>query len=118
MIPTGVDVDYFHPLPVEEISDSLVFTGSMDWLPNEDAILYFVDAILPFIKQQIASSVRRGGRPKSFPQAAGPSQKRKRAFDSPDGWKTYGRSSHAARFALSLCGSVEALVSRSSRPWR
>jgi glycosyltransferase involved in cell wall biosynthesis len=24
----------------------------MDWLPNEDAILYFVDAILPLIKQQ------------------------------------------------------------------
>jgi glycosyltransferase involved in cell wall biosynthesis len=24
----------------------------MDWLPNEDAILYFVDAILPLIKRQ------------------------------------------------------------------
>ena len=52
VIPTGVDVDYFHPMPVEEIANSLVFTGSMDWLPNEDAILYFVDAILPLIKQQ------------------------------------------------------------------
>jgi sugar transferase (PEP-CTERM/EpsH1 system associated) len=52
VIPTGVDVDYFQPLPVEETPHSLVFTGSMDWLPNEDAILYFVDAILPLIKQQ------------------------------------------------------------------
>jgi sugar transferase (PEP-CTERM/EpsH1 system associated) len=52
MIPTGVDVNYFQPLPVEENPNSLVFTGSMDWLPNEDAILYFVDAILPLIKQQ------------------------------------------------------------------
>jgi sugar transferase (PEP-CTERM/EpsH1 system associated) len=52
VIPTGVDVDYFHPMPVEETLHSLVFTGSMDWLPNEDAILYFVDAILPLIKQQ------------------------------------------------------------------
>ena len=52
MIPTGVDVDYFQPVPVEETPNSLVFTGSMDWLPNEDAILYFVDAILPLIKQQ------------------------------------------------------------------
>jgi len=52
VIPTGVDVDYFHPMPVEEIANSLVFTGSMDWLPNEDAIVYFVDAILPLIKQQ------------------------------------------------------------------
>ncbi|MGA7768358.1 MAG: glycosyltransferase family 4 protein [Candidatus Sulfotelmatobacter sp.] len=52
VIPTGVDVDYFQPMPVEETANSLVFTGSMDWLPNEDAILYFVDSILPLIKQQ------------------------------------------------------------------
>jgi polysaccharide biosynthesis protein PslH len=53
VIPTGVDVDYFQPMLVEENANSLVFTGSMDWLPNEDAILYFVDAILPLIKQQL-----------------------------------------------------------------
>jgi polysaccharide biosynthesis protein PslH len=52
VIPTGVDLDYFQPMPVEEIANSLVFTGSMDWLPNEDGIVYFVDAILPLIKQQ------------------------------------------------------------------
>jgi sugar transferase (PEP-CTERM/EpsH1 system associated) len=52
VIPTGVDVDYFQPMPVEETSNSLVFTGSMDWLPNEDGIFYFVDDILPLIKQQ------------------------------------------------------------------
>jgi len=52
VIPTGVDVEYFQPMPVEETANSLVFTGSMDWLPNEDAILHFVDAILPLIKQQ------------------------------------------------------------------
>ena len=52
VIPTGVDVDYFQSLPLEESQNSLVFTGSMDWLPNEDAILYFVDAVLPMITQQ------------------------------------------------------------------
>jgi sugar transferase (PEP-CTERM/EpsH1 system associated) len=50
VIPTGVDVDYFHAMPVQEIADSLVFTGSMDWLPNEDAVLYFIDSILPLVK--------------------------------------------------------------------
>jgi glycosyltransferase involved in cell wall biosynthesis len=40
---------------MEEIPDSLVFTGSMDWLPNEDAIFYFVEAIFPLIKQQLPS---------------------------------------------------------------
>ena len=52
VIPTGVDVNYFHPIPLQESQSSLVFTGSMDWLPNEDAILYFVDAILPLVKPQ------------------------------------------------------------------
>jgi sugar transferase (PEP-CTERM/EpsH1 system associated) len=52
VIPTGVDVEYFQPTPAEETPNSLVFTGSMDWLPNEDAIFYFADAILPLIKLQ------------------------------------------------------------------
>jgi glycosyltransferase involved in cell wall biosynthesis len=52
-IPTGVDTRYFCPRnePVKE--NSLVFTGSMDWLPNEDAILYFVERILPSIRTRI-----------------------------------------------------------------
>jgi sugar transferase (PEP-CTERM/EpsH1 system associated) len=52
IIPTGVDVDYFQPAALEQTQKSLVFTGSMDWLPNEDGIIYFLDAILPFIKEQ------------------------------------------------------------------
>jgi sugar transferase (PEP-CTERM/EpsH1 system associated) len=52
VIPTGVDVEYFQPMTVEEIPDSLAFIGSMDWLPNEDAIFYFAEAILPLIKKE------------------------------------------------------------------
>lgn len=48
-IPTGVDIDYFQPMDGEE-EDSLVFTGSMDWMPNEDGILYFVEQVLPIIR--------------------------------------------------------------------
>src|SRR6185503_7113005 len=29
-----------------------VFTGSMDWYPNEDGILYFADTILPLIRRE------------------------------------------------------------------
>jgi glycosyltransferase involved in cell wall biosynthesis len=52
-IPTGVDTHYFAPReePVKE--NSLVFTGSMDWLPNEDAVKFFAQEILGKIKQAI-----------------------------------------------------------------
>jgi len=53
-IPTGVDVDFFRPENgASARSNSLVFTGSMDWLPNEDAMRFFVDDILPHVKREI-----------------------------------------------------------------
>lgn len=51
VIQTGVDTSYFTPLPGTERHAHLVFTGSMDWLPNEDGMLYFVRDILPRIRQ-------------------------------------------------------------------
>ena len=54
IIGTGVDPDYFRPSQGEETLNSLVFTGAMDWMPNEDAILYFLDSILPLIRKEIA----------------------------------------------------------------
>jgi len=53
-VPTGVDVDFFKPSgDVAPEANNLVFTGSMDWLPNEDAIRYFTEQIMPLIKQKI-----------------------------------------------------------------
>ena len=53
-IPTGVDLDYYAPMPqIEEKENSLVFCGSMDWLPNEDAINYFIEDILPLVKKEV-----------------------------------------------------------------
>ncbi len=51
-IPTGVDTSYFTPMPAVERPGHLVFSGSMDWHPNEDAVLYFLDAIFPSIRAQ------------------------------------------------------------------
>jgi polysaccharide biosynthesis protein PslH len=54
VIPTGVDLDYFRPSPeLEETPNSLVFSGAMDWMPNEDGILYFIHEILPLIRRDI-----------------------------------------------------------------
>jgi glycosyltransferase involved in cell wall biosynthesis len=53
IVPTGVDVEFFQPLRDQEEPDSLVFTGSMDWLPNEDGIFYFIEKVLPRIREQV-----------------------------------------------------------------
>jgi glycosyltransferase involved in cell wall biosynthesis len=52
-VSTGVDTQFYHPNGTPEAAATLVFTGSMDWYPNEDAILYFVDSILPAIRREI-----------------------------------------------------------------
>ena len=52
VVQTGVDTSYFAPLPGHERRGHLVFTGSMDWLPNEDGMLYFAREILPLIRRE------------------------------------------------------------------
>lgn len=53
-VPTGVDTSFFRPRRAEKRDPhNLVFTGSMDWLPNEDAIRYFTGEIMPRIKEKI-----------------------------------------------------------------
>jgi len=66
VIPNGVDTEYFKNeialeqgtlscstqnrlVSLENVPVSLVFTGSMDWLPNSEAVLYFAREILPLI---------------------------------------------------------------------
>jgi glycosyltransferase involved in cell wall biosynthesis len=51
-IPTGVDLDFFRPGPPAEDA-TLVFTGSMDWMPNEDAVVHFSQDILPRIQREL-----------------------------------------------------------------
>lgn len=53
VIPTGVDVEYFQPEEGSEESNLLVFTGSLDWLPNQDAVFYFARQTLPHIRRHI-----------------------------------------------------------------
>ena len=50
-IPLAVDTDYFRPEQADQAGEKLdlVFTGSMDWMPNEDGIVFFVKEILPLI---------------------------------------------------------------------
>jgi len=55
-VPTGVDVDYFAPDGVAEVPGRLVFTGSMDWYPNEDGIVHFIEAVLPRVRREVPAA--------------------------------------------------------------
>jgi polysaccharide biosynthesis protein PslH len=54
VVPNGVDADYFKPQPGMATEPySIVFTGSMDWLANQDAISWFIREIHPLLKKRI-----------------------------------------------------------------
>ncbi|HEY0715757.1 MAG TPA: glycosyltransferase, partial [Polyangia bacterium] len=65
-IPTGVDSDYYQPMPGpnggEGEGNDLVFTGSMDWLPNVDGITWFANEILPLLRRELPVKVWVVGR--------------------------------------------------------
>lgn len=53
-VPTGVDTEFFRPSgSIEASKHGIVFTGSMDWLPNEDGIRYFMREIMPLIRKKV-----------------------------------------------------------------
>jgi glycosyltransferase involved in cell wall biosynthesis len=52
-VATGVDTEFFAPRDAAAIDRGrLVFTGSMDWIPNEDAMKHFCDDVLPLVRAQ------------------------------------------------------------------
>lgn len=59
VVANGVDVTYFQrqqPLCVDMApKKQLVFTGSLDWRPNVDGLLYFLNSVFPLIQQRVPS---------------------------------------------------------------
>jgi len=56
IIPNGVDTDYFNPDIVNPIGSEipyLVFTGHMNFPPNQDAAAHFANNIFPMIQKKI-----------------------------------------------------------------
>ncbi len=53
-IPTGVDIDFYTPgTSSEVVRNEVVFCGSMDWLPNEDGIRYFLSDIARYLNDVV-----------------------------------------------------------------
>lgn len=50
IIPNGVEINYFQSATNSgEHPHQLVFTGSMDWRPNQDGIIWFLDEVAPHL---------------------------------------------------------------------
>jgi sugar transferase (PEP-CTERM/EpsH1 system associated) len=52
VVQTGVETDFFTPAATPPSPAHMVFTGSMDWLPNEDGMAHFCRDILPKIRER------------------------------------------------------------------
>ena len=54
IIPNGVDVAHYQPDFSAEAPAHLIYIGSMDWYPNEDAVGFFADEVLPRIQERVS----------------------------------------------------------------
>ncbi|MBI4301866.1 MAG: glycosyltransferase, partial [Chloroflexi bacterium] len=56
VVPNGVDVEYYQNLgPPPAVSDlNLLFTGTMDFRPNVDAVVWFCQDVLPRIQRHVS----------------------------------------------------------------
>ena len=53
VIPNGVDLDMFAPVPnIKEDPKTLILFGNMDFLPNYDAAIHFAKDILPLVQEK------------------------------------------------------------------
>jgi glycosyltransferase involved in cell wall biosynthesis len=55
-VPTGVDVEYFDAFQPQPKPGSIVFLGSMDWMPNIDGALWFAAEMWPRIKASVPNA--------------------------------------------------------------
>jgi len=53
VVENGVDMSFFAPTKVEPVPRSLVFTGTMDYMPNVEAVRWFAEAVLPAIRTEL-----------------------------------------------------------------
>ena len=53
VVPNGVDVEYFRPVPLAGASRSLIFVGSLNWYPNISAVRFLLSQVWPALKAAV-----------------------------------------------------------------
>lgn len=72
VVENGVDVDFFRPQrDVERNPSQMLFMGSLDWRPNQDAAVQLLTEILPAVRAEVphATAVLVGRRPPEWLRA-------------------------------------------------
>jgi len=49
VVENGVDIEYFHPARTRGRAGSLVFAGTMNWYPNQEAMRFFLREVWPLL---------------------------------------------------------------------
>ncbi len=58
VVPTGVDTKKYSVAPAADTNPPrIVFTGSMDWEPNIDAVDYFCQEVLPRVRSEFPAAI-------------------------------------------------------------
>ena len=60
-VANGVDLAYFeagniHPSPFTDAESAIVMTGTMDYRPNEEGAIWFVQSVLPLIRRLVPNA--------------------------------------------------------------
>ena len=63
VIPNGVDTDFFQPRCSKEEGNTVVFTGAMNYFPNEQAARFFCEQVRPKLKTENVKTLLVGRRP-------------------------------------------------------
>lgn len=56
LAPNGVDCEYYQPAEAGPAGHRLVYVGTMDWIPNIDAVTWFAREVYPLVKQRIGDA--------------------------------------------------------------
>ncbi|MFN7806417.1 MAG: glycosyltransferase [Planctomycetaceae bacterium] len=51
VIDTAVDIDYYRPNDCAKQAGTVLFVGSLDWLPNVDGLRWFVAEVWPLVRR-------------------------------------------------------------------
>ena len=72
VLPNSIDTEYFTPSPTPVSQSGLLFTGTLNYQPNQEGLSWFVEKVLPILKRRLS--------PGLFPKIRVAGAKPSRAF--------------------------------------